>query len=38
MNYFEESLKLHKEKQGKLETVAKVPLNNKHDLSISYSP
>lgn len=38
MNYFEESLKLHKEKQGKLETVTKVPLNNKHDLSISYSP
>lgn len=38
MNYFEESLKLHKEKQGKLETVSKVPLNDKHDLSISYSP
>ncbi len=38
MNYFEESLKLHKEKQGKLETISKVPLQNKHDLSISYSP
>lgn len=38
MNYFEESLKLHKEKQWKLETISKVSLNDKHDLSISYSP
>ncbi len=38
MNYFEESLKLHKEKQWKLETTSKVSLNDKHDLSISYSP
>lgn len=38
MDYFKESLKLHKEKQWKLETISKVSLNDKHDLSISYSP
>lgn len=38
MDFYAESLKLHKEKQGKLETISKVPLNNKNDLSISYSP
>lgn len=38
MDYYAESIKLHKEKQGKLETISKVPLNDKNDLSISYSP
>lgn len=38
MDYFKESLKLHKEKQWKLETISKVSLNDKHDLSIAYSP
>jgi malate dehydrogenase (oxaloacetate-decarboxylating) len=38
MDYYAESIRLHKEKQGKLETISKVPLNDKNDLSISYSP
>lgn len=38
MNYFEESIKKHKEFRGKLETISKVPLENKDDLSIYYSP
>lgn len=38
MDFYAESLKLHKQKQGKLETISKVPLENKDDLSISYSP
>lgn len=38
MNYAEESLKLHKEKKGKLEICSKAPLGNKDDLSIAYTP
>ncbi len=38
MNYYEESLKLHKEKRGKLEIKSKVQINNKEDLSVAYSP
>lgn len=38
MDYFKESLTLHKEKQGKLETISKVKVENKDDLSIVYSP
>ncbi|WP_028776968.1 NAD(P)-dependent malic enzyme [Shimazuella kribbensis] len=34
----EQSLRLHKEKQGKLEVLSKVPVQNKHDLSLAYSP
>ncbi|MBA4495279.1 NADP-dependent malic enzyme [Paenactinomyces guangxiensis] len=34
----EESLKLHREYQGKLSVQAKVPVNNAHDLSLAYSP
>lgn len=35
---YEESLKLHKKHNGKLEVTSKVPLNNKKDLSIAYTP
>ncbi|QFR38898.1 NADP-dependent malic enzyme [Candidatus Gracilibacteria bacterium 28_42_T64] len=38
MDYFKESLKLHKQHQGKLETGLKMSLNTKDDLSLAYSP
>ncbi len=38
MDYFKESLKLHKKERGKLEIKSKVPLNNKKDLSLAYTP
>lgn len=38
MNYFEESLKLHKKHKWKLETISKIEINNKEDLSIAYTP
>ena len=34
----EEALQLHREKQGKLAVVSKVPLGNAQDLSLAYSP
>jgi malate dehydrogenase (oxaloacetate-decarboxylating) len=38
MDYFSESLKLHKLHQGKLETKVKMSLESKDDLSLAYSP
>ncbi len=38
MDYYKESLKLHKEKRGKLEVKSKVKVDNKEDLSLAYSP
>ena len=38
MNYAEESLKKHAEWQGKIEVIAKVPVENKTDLSLAYTP
>lgn len=35
---YEESIKLHKKHGGKLEVVSKVPLKNKNDLSLAYTP
>jgi malate dehydrogenase (oxaloacetate-decarboxylating) len=37
-NIYEESIKLHKKKGGKLEIVSKVSLKNKKDLSLAYTP
>lgn len=34
----EESIALHRKNQGKLTTASKVQLNNRHDLSLAYSP
>jgi len=34
----EEALKMHRENQGKLQVVSKVPLLNGYDLSLAYSP
>ena len=38
MDYNQESLRVHKEKKGKMEIVSKVPLDTKDDLSIGYTP
>ena len=38
VNYYEESLQLHKKMQGKLKVESKVPLKTKHDLSLAYTP
>ncbi len=38
MNYAEESLKKHREWRGKIEVTATVPVNNKVDLSLAYTP
>ncbi len=38
MDYFTESLKLHKQHTWKLETSVKMELNSKDDLSLAYSP
>ena len=38
MDLNEESLALHKAHQGKLAVVSKVPVTNRHELSIAYTP
>ena len=38
MGITEEALRLHEQKQGKIEIQSKVPLANKTDLSLAYSP
>lgn len=38
MDVYQASLELHKKHGGKLETISKVPLNNKEDLSLAYTP
>lgn len=38
MDYATQSLQAHKEWKGKIEVIAKVPTENKHDLSLAYTP
>ena len=38
MNYAEESLKLHGQWKGKIEVVSRVPVKDKEDLSLAYTP
>ena len=38
MNYFEESLKLHEGKVGKIEVISKVKVETRDDLSLAYTP
>ena len=38
MDYAQESLKKHKEWGGKIEVIAKVPVSNKDELSLAYTP
>ena len=38
MDYYKESLIMHRESKGKLEVISKVPVITKDDLSIAYTP
>ncbi|BCZ45641.1 malate dehydrogenase [Clostridium gelidum] len=38
MNYFEESLKLHEERKGKISITSKVKIETRDDLSLAYTP
>ena len=38
MDYAKESLRLHREWKGKIEVVTRVPVENKDDLSLAYTP
>ena len=38
MDYAKESLRLHEEWKGKIEVIAKVPVETKDDLSLAYTP
>jgi malate dehydrogenase (oxaloacetate-decarboxylating) len=38
MDFGEESLRVHAEKKGKIELVSKMPVKNRQDLSIAYTP
>lgn len=38
MDYYQKSLELHKKYRGKIEITPKIPVNNKDDLSLAYSP
>ena len=38
MDYAKESLRLHGEWKGKIEVISKVPVKNKEDLSLAYTP
>lgn len=37
-DYYQESLELHKAKRGKLEMKSKIPVSNKEELSLAYTP
>ena len=38
MDYRKESLRLHSEWKGKIEVISKVPVTNKQELSLAYTP
>ena len=38
MNIYEEALKFHEEKRGKLEVTSRVKIQNEKDLSLAYTP
>lgn len=38
MDYAKESLRLHREWKGKIEVISKVPVKNREDLSLAYTP
>lgn len=38
MNYYEEALRVHREREGKLSVVSTVPLKTVDDLSVAYTP
>jgi malic enzyme len=38
MTLMKEALELHRTHRGKIEVISKVPVLNKHDLSLAYTP
>lgn len=38
MDFYKESIKLHAAHKGKLETISRVPVKTREDLSLAYSP
>ena len=38
MNIYEEALKFHEEKRGKVEVTSRVKIQNERDLSLAYTP
>lgn len=38
MDYYKESLRMHEQKKGKMAVCSKIPVKNKDDLSIAYTP
>lgn len=38
MDIYEESLRMHEKKKGKISITSKVAIKNQHDLSIAYTP
>ena len=38
MNYNQLSLEMHEKNEGKLETISRVPVKNRDDLSTAYTP
>ena len=38
MDIVKKSLELHKQWKGKIEVISTVPVNNKQDLSLAYTP
>ena len=38
LNIYEEALKFHEEKRGKLEVTSRVKIQNEKDLSLAYTP
>ena len=38
MDYSAESLKLHRERAGKIEVISRVPVTTREELSLAYTP
>lgn len=38
MDYFKKSLEIHESNRGKIEVISKVPVKNRNDLSLAYTP
>lgn len=38
MSIYDESLKFHEEKHGKIEVISRVSVRNAHDMSLAYTP
>ncbi|MDP3997355.1 MAG: NADP-dependent malic enzyme [Candidatus Andersenbacteria bacterium] len=38
MDYYQKSLKVHRDKRGKIEVISKLPVTNREELSVAYTP